>query len=531
MSTNVYRDLVIGNPADVPNIIEYGAMPDYSTDSSAAIQAAIDAAPDGGAVYMPRGHYKFTSKCLGIIDRNHLTLYGDGIGQTILDCSDVIDMPPPDAYAAMAALEGTSGTIVVDTSTFGTVSTGITLRDFTLIVANNAASPQSFKALTIGSTDTCIIERVKLYGSYWEGIYHYDKNGNLDHDSSRNWIVRFCEGEANRSSFINSNDAWLESYAIHDNYSHDSVSGNGGCLMVGSRGYITRNRFVRVGGRLTSISESNFKDIVIANNIFQDIRAHDGGDCIVLQILQDQIADVDNGRVILANNIIDKIDATVAAIGIQIKGGTTLCIGNIVGGRVNGAAGNAVGFDIGPGEIALPTNVQLIGNQVGPTDSGTNFNYGISISGADVHVFLDGNTVFAGAANGALYVAAESDVLIGENQFEGQVAVGAHYRNSYKGLFDDTHVFYDLPAGANPDLRGHELYWASAASPITYTDFTPNYAGQRVEMHFQNSNITISDTDKIRLAGGAAFASSNFDVLTMRHDGFRWHEVSRSVNS
>lgn len=57
------------------NVRTFGATGDGSTDDTLAIQAAIDACPDGGVVYIPGGNYIITSLS---IDKP-LTLRGDGI--------------------------------------------------------------------------------------------------------------------------------------------------------------------------------------------------------------------------------------------------------------------------------------------------------------------------------------------------------------------------------------------------------------------------------------------------------------------
>jgi hypothetical protein len=45
----------------VININDYGAIGDGSTDNTVAIQAAIDACPKGGSVFVPSGYYKFSA--------------------------------------------------------------------------------------------------------------------------------------------------------------------------------------------------------------------------------------------------------------------------------------------------------------------------------------------------------------------------------------------------------------------------------------------------------------------------------------
>jgi len=59
--------------------------------------------------------------------------------------------------------------------------------------------------------------------------------------------------------------------------------------------------------------------------------------------------------------------------------------------------------------------------------------------------------------------------------------------------------------------------------------------GEKVEMHFRNTNTTINDAStsgSVHLAGGANFTGSTNDTLVIQWDRAtsRWYEISRSVN-
>jgi len=74
------------------------------------------------------------------------------------------------------------------------------------------------------------------------------------------------------------------------------------------------------------------------------------------------------------------------------------------------------------------------------------------------------------------------------------------------------------------------------ASALTITDVTANCMdGEKVEMHFRNTNTTINDAStsgSVHLAGGANFTGSTNDTLVIQWDRAtsRWYEISRSVN-
>jgi hypothetical protein len=76
--TKVSFAMINGNPA---NVLDYGADPTGSDDSTSAIQAALNA---NGAIYLPQGIYKITG-AINIATQKQIT--GAGIGKTIFNCT------------------------------------------------------------------------------------------------------------------------------------------------------------------------------------------------------------------------------------------------------------------------------------------------------------------------------------------------------------------------------------------------------------------------------------------------------------
>jgi hypothetical protein len=77
--TPTARNLVTRG-ADVINVKDFGATGNGTTDDTAAIQAAITAAPAGGAIYFPRGSYK----AYLVAVTKDITIFGDGMDVTEL---------------------------------------------------------------------------------------------------------------------------------------------------------------------------------------------------------------------------------------------------------------------------------------------------------------------------------------------------------------------------------------------------------------------------------------------------------------
>lgn len=71
--TKVTYSMIDGAPY---NVLDYGADPTGSTDSTAAIIAALAAGGSNCAIYLPTGTYKVTSQIL--INQNRVHIYGDG---------------------------------------------------------------------------------------------------------------------------------------------------------------------------------------------------------------------------------------------------------------------------------------------------------------------------------------------------------------------------------------------------------------------------------------------------------------------
>jgi Pectate lyase superfamily protein len=68
--------------AAIIDVTRWGAIPNDSRDDSAAIQRAINAAPDGSTIYFPKGTYLLSN--VTIDHRSGLTLTGDGSTLTLL---------------------------------------------------------------------------------------------------------------------------------------------------------------------------------------------------------------------------------------------------------------------------------------------------------------------------------------------------------------------------------------------------------------------------------------------------------------
>jgi hypothetical protein len=75
--TKATYSMIQGAPV---NVLDFGAVGDGVTDNTTAIQAAIDACPNGGCVYIPNGTFKITD---ALIINKAMTIQGAGPGKWI----------------------------------------------------------------------------------------------------------------------------------------------------------------------------------------------------------------------------------------------------------------------------------------------------------------------------------------------------------------------------------------------------------------------------------------------------------------
>ena len=82
---------ITASPWEPQNVCEHGARGNGKTDDTLAVQKAIDAVPDGGAVYVPAGVYRMTAPLK--IRTGSLRLFGDAMRYPRRDADCVLGPP------------------------------------------------------------------------------------------------------------------------------------------------------------------------------------------------------------------------------------------------------------------------------------------------------------------------------------------------------------------------------------------------------------------------------------------------------
>jgi hypothetical protein len=164
---------------------DFGAVGNGRTDDAAAIQAAIDALPSGGTIYLPRGTYRIT-RTLNLLSNQ--TLEGEGRGLTTIVDADG------------------------DRSQIGAFTKSrVAVRNLTVSV-DRPGRTATIGGIHYENCDYCVVEGVEVTGVSWAGIYFQHSSHGVIRD---NYTHDF------RGSVQDSADIFLA-----DNSTHNLVEGN-----------------------------------------------------------------------------------------------------------------------------------------------------------------------------------------------------------------------------------------------------------------------------------------------------------------
>ncbi|TMV51587.1 hypothetical protein FE783_07385 [Paenibacillus mesophilus] len=163
--------MTLSSGADV-NIADYGAVGDGITDDAGAIQAAFDAVPAGGVVFVPSGTYLCgiapgnANECLKIT-KNSVRIFGHGIIKRAPNAPKyVLRISASDVTIDGLTFDGNSGAAGITDG----LAAGATIRSFaqtggTVMNCRFLRSPSQHIDLGQGSN------RWKIEGNYFESFY------------------------------------------------------------------------------------------------------------------------------------------------------------------------------------------------------------------------------------------------------------------------------------------------------------------------------------------------------------------------
>jgi len=152
----------IGGPI---NVKTYGATGNGTTDDTAAIQAAINAAPSGAAIYFPSGSYLAAK----ILISKSITIFGDGIDVTewVYSLNTGVTAAPPSADAYF---------VVSGQNTEFDISNGTIIDKFGLRYVGNDVITTAIGCADAYSTNVASFpKQIKVFNvkvvDFWDGIW------------------------------------------------------------------------------------------------------------------------------------------------------------------------------------------------------------------------------------------------------------------------------------------------------------------------------------------------------------------------
>lgn len=483
------------------NAAGHGATGDGTTDDTAAIQAAIDTIPaTGGKLYLPAGTYKIT-KCLEVLDKSNVLIYGDGPGLTVLDASARTTLAVTDY------LPGTSAVIVCDANNDATVLENIFVRHLEIKGSNSG----EYKAVLFGTIDGFGCEHVKVNGIGYEAIDHIDYWSGAT-KRARNFSVRFCELENLNGPYaaaININSTGLVGADISHNYIHDCANGVIYGMGIGCR--IADNLFVESGswGCIYMLNESGtafdqyHRGSIVSGNILIDALKNDSADThgrrgIWAQSLRYDGSIYDAAVLVCDNVIIGGYgSASYAFYAIEADGQMIVKDNHIFG--ISDSYNNSIAILANP-HNAAGTEQQVIiisGNVIEKSDAP--YHIGIQLATtAYVNYYIQGNIVETGAIDTATNHFAFKDmnathvVLIG-NIFNDTISYrGASLNLADTSINTDDLKFTTFAAGdATPSVLGAKKFKTANSGSTTMTALDDGYVGQEVFICFYDNNTTV----------------------------------------
>lgn len=492
------------------NALQNGCVGDGITNDTVAVQALLDASV-GGVAYFPPGTYSIAE----ITVPSNILIVGSGMGRAILKARNGAGLQ---AFVHIPY-----------------ASSNVILRDIT-IDGNRAGGGMdgTFSGAVFIEGSRVSLDTVEVKGGSWSGVFIGSASGIARH--------------------TNIYDSW-----IHDNGGVVNSSGNGiGILSGGLGSGIVTPQHITVRGCLI---ESNYNTVtrpndssginltvkhvkIIDNDLIDNFNVTGGQ--VVLWAAPDQTGVLDavvtgndivstttfgtpvdrtggieiQGRVFTVNNnTMTLLNAT--GFGIATGGDATHASGDgtINGNTLNCAGGN--GIDLDPAGLHTPTaNVTVNGNVVlGATN-------GIATDAAGSYIDIIGNTFTtcgqsqAGTLNYTIHM---RDNL----PFSVSNSPNGRMHNVAQSIVSASHL--TMPNSNTAEVTG--------ANTVDLIESTGWYNGDIITLYFTDT-LTVSsgkpasgNFKTIKLDGGADFAATPFDTLTLLWNSSTWEQISSSHNA
>lgn len=495
----------------VYNVLDNGADPTGIDDSTAAIQAAVDAAGANGrgCVYLPSGQYKVTSTIT--INSSAIAIVGDGAGSTFVypygDYGDVLHFTT--GVAGTYLQRNSIRDIAFYSQDETTSGATIHLERCRLMFMSNVDISAHFGGLLLDTVVHSSFSNVNIlsdaeFTSYKAGSYLMKSVQNASgvlpaecHFVNCDWRGQNGNNYLDYAVIIQAADGlWFSN--VHWGFCKTAA------LAIVPQTTTTQ---------ITAINVSNcYFDTVQSYGVQVAEPVGYTGTVAEICITNGQIYNCNigigwncnnNGSSVISNMQIFEIGTHA----VQVTKGTSISFSNISAWAINKTATTGFGFDL----------------------VGADAQY-IQISNCSVRERGSGFTPSAGISIGA----SASNIRISGMEFEGCTEdIANNSTTSAKEINDSfsdkENVVVSADVGGGLDLpQGFSLFFLGTANAVGAITARSGWAGRRVTL-VANGTVDVYDTSNLIIAG--TWSATLHDTLTLVCDGTNWFEVSRSNNT
>lgn len=510
-STNVQAKL-----RETVSVKDFGAVGDGVTDDTAAIQAAIDAAPTGGSIVFPTGTYSVASI---ITLKSDISLIGygaklirTGSNDHILSANFVDNLKNVHIEGLSFDYDQSSGVSIISNFLVELVG-GNTLiaENLSIINCNFYRSPSAaFKIQNARYVNIqgCHFEECDDNGVYTLGCdYVTVSNNTFLNNSGRSIMLLVTSNSVISNNVVRANQtAFYEAIGMQGG-NNVTISSNSidGLSVANSRGIVVMEYEadatvepynITVIGNV--IKNCPNKGILIQNNQVGGDIAHE---------------------VVVANNSI-----YTCGTGIEFVRATNIAVS---GNFVDQCSFHGIDVD------STSSKIKIKNNAVTDCNQDDNFYSGIRLDGPYCEVMSNSvynNSVSVGNWDGIVVNAADC-VLIGncttladENRNINIRFLNVSNHQVLGNLGGSSSYITFTANDATPSVSSGELFNTANSSATTITMFDNGYIGQKIRVLILDANTTVDFTGtNLKGNGGSDWSPSNGDFMDCVFNGTDWY--------